>query len=185
MINPDFNELMHGQYDPTRSARWCSSCKKWIKAITTVNKIYKDHFTMEEFNPDSSFIETKFYCNLGVALTSNAEQPVSPQPTTQQTTQQAELIQDGIEKTLSERGSKYGEFKDHAEITQNLKTIMSFCANWRSGKLAFDQREALEMIAHKIGRILNGDPNYIDSWVDIEGYANLVTQRLKKEQGVK
>jgi hypothetical protein len=41
-----------------------------------------------------------------------------------------------------------------------------------------DQREALDMIAHKIGRILNGDPNYADSWHDLEGYARLVEQRL-------
>lgn len=40
------------------------------------------------------------------------------------------------------------------------------------------QVEALEMIAHKIGRILNGDPNYDDSWVDIAGYAKLVADRL-------
>ena len=45
--------------------------------------------------------------------------------------------------------------------------------------LADDQREALEMIAHKIGRILNGDPDYDDSWVDIAGYAQLVADRLR------
>ena len=26
--------------------------------------------------------------------------------------------------------------------------------------------------------IINGDPNYIDSWVDIAGYATLVADRL-------
>lgn len=30
------------------------------------------------------------------------------------------------------------------------------------------------MIQHKIGRILNGDPAYADSWHDIAGYATLV-----------
>jgi len=44
-----------------------------------------------------------------------------------------------------------------------------------------DQREALEMIAHKIARILNGDPNYADNWIDIAGYATLVANRLEKE----
>lgn len=47
---------------------------------------------------------------------------------------------------------------------------------WNS--LAADQKEALEMIAHKVGRILNGDPNYDDSWIDIAGYATLVAKRL-------
>lgn len=35
------------------------------------------------------------------------------------------------------------------------------------------------MIAHKIGRILNGDPNYRDSWDDIAGYAKLAADRCK------
>jgi len=39
--------------------------------------------------------------------------------------------------------------------------------------MSASHREALEMIAHKIGRILNGDPNYADSWHDIAGYAKL------------
>jgi hypothetical protein len=34
------------------------------------------------------------------------------------------------------------------------------------------------MIVHKIGRILNGDPNYDDSWADIAGYAQLVVKEL-------
>jgi hypothetical protein len=37
------------------------------------------------------------------------------------------------------------------------------------------------MIAHKIGRIINGDPDYIDSWDDIAGYAKLVADRLRSD----
>lgn len=81
-----------------------------------------------------------------------------------------------IDDTLAERGSRYGEFPGHADITQNLKRTMGKTPGW--GRLADDQKEALEMMAHKIGRILNGDPNYIDSWTDIAGYARLVEKRL-------
>ncbi len=77
-----------------------------------------------------------------------------------------------INETLKERGSKYGPFSGHAAITQKIKNAMFDTAGW--GKLNAPQREALEMIAHKIGRILNGDPNYDDSWRDIAGYAQLV-----------
>lgn len=42
-----------------------------------------------------------------------------------------------------------------------------------------DMAEALFMIAHKIGRIVNGDPWYADSWIDIAGYAKLVADRLE------
>ena len=82
-----------------------------------------------------------------------------------------------IDATLAERGSRYGRFVTHAKITQEIKTAMAKSPNWNT--LACDQREALEMVAHKIGRILNGDPDYLDSWVDIEGYTRLVTKRLQ------
>lgn len=87
---------------------------------------------------------------------------------------------DTITSTLSERGSRYGKFKDHAEVTQTLKAIIKskMGSKW-DHELNDDQREALEMIAHKLGRIINGDPNYADSWVDIAGYAMLVADRLE------
>ena len=85
-----------------------------------------------------------------------------------------------IDKTLNERGTRYGDFEDHAFITQDLKAVMQETPNWDA--LKADQKEALEMTAHKIGRILNGDPDYIDSWHDIIGYIRLVEQRLEKEQ---
>lgn len=68
-------------------------------------------------------------------------------------------------------------FATHARITQNIKLAMNDSPNWKD--LEPDQREALEMVAHKIGRILNGDPNYVDSWLDIEGYVALVRKRLE------
>lgn len=87
-----------------------------------------------------------------------------------------------IDATLAERGSRYGDFPGHAEITQGLKGAMQSHEGWDG--LADDQKEALEMVAHKIGRIINGDPNYIDSWTDIIGYTRLVEKRLIQEQQV-
>ena len=81
-----------------------------------------------------------------------------------------------IDATLAERGSRYGEFKDHALITQTIKKALRTGANWDA--LDDDMTECLEMIAHKMGRILNGDPDYIDSWTDIIGYTRLVEKRL-------
>ena len=81
---------------------------------------------------------------------------------------------------LKDRGQKYGPFTGHAEITQALKRVMRTSPGWKGwARLEDDQKEALDMIAHKIGRILNGDPNYIDSWDDIAGYARLVADRLR------
>lgn len=85
-----------------------------------------------------------------------------------------------IDETLKERGSRYGEFDEHARVTQNIKAAIADSRRWAD--LDDDMRECLEMIAHKIGRIVNGDPTYIDSWTDLIGYPRLVEKRLINEQ---
>ena len=84
-----------------------------------------------------------------------------------------------LESTLQERGTRYGDFKGHAEVTMRLTIRMELAM--RKKLLANDQQEALDMICHKIGRIINGDPDYADSWHDIAGYAQLVANRLNGE----
>lgn len=85
---------------------------------------------------------------------------------------------DQIDAILDERGSRYGDFDRHARITQTLKNFTYLTLREKQKTLACDQQEALDMIFHKIGRILNGDPDYADSWIDIAGYAKLVADRL-------
>lgn len=92
--------------------------------------------------------------------------PTTPKPT-------------NVTAVLTERGARYGKFKDHAAVTQALKAAVLDHAGFHCVELAPDQAEALEMILHKIGRIVNGDPDYADSWVDIAGYAMLVADRLE------
>jgi hypothetical protein len=83
-----------------------------------------------------------------------------------------------INEMLDGRASRYGTFKGHARISQDLKAVMHERSGWDN--LESDQREALEMIQHKVARILNGDPTYADNWIDIAGYATLVANRLGK-----
>lgn len=97
------------------------------------------------------------------------------QPTSQPVIEKIPVLTD-ISATLQERGSRYGQFTTHASITQAIKSVMRGTDNWN--RLQPDQQESLEMIAHKVGRILNGDPNYHDSWHDIVGYTKLVADRL-------
>lgn len=85
----------------------------------------------------------------------------------------------GIDAIITERGSRYGKFKDGAAIMQELKFVMREVDGWHN--LTPSQREALDMIQHKIGRILNGDPTYDDSWKDIAGYATLIVNELNGE----
>ena len=79
---------------------------------------------------------------------------------------------------LIERGKRYGTFVGHAKVTQNLKIVISNELLERDKELDADMQESLDMICHKIGRIINGDEHYEDSWADIAGYAQLVADRL-------
>ena len=96
-----------------------------------------------------------------------------------------------IENTLVERGNRYGDFTDHARLCQDLKDVMttfavvqntpnSVAVHFPWGELPTTHKQALEVIADKIARILSGDPNYADNWHDIQGYAKLVEDRLPK-----
>jgi hypothetical protein len=85
----------------------------------------------------------------------------------------------GIVAILTERGDRYGKFSGHAKITQDIKRAMSEHARLHNKTFTDSQWESLEMIAHKIGRIVNGDPDHVDSWVDIAGYAQLVADELQ------
>lgn len=87
-----------------------------------------------------------------------------------------------IETTLEERGNRYGSFEHHAAIAQSLQDVMRFATGGGWERLAPDQKQALTVIADKIARILNGDPNYRDNWHDIVGYAKLVDDRMQRDE---
>ena len=89
-----------------------------------------------------------------------------------------------IQETLAERGARYGDFADHAKLSQSLQDTLRHERGSSQGKLrGWDglndvQRQALTIICDKIARIMTGDPNYADNWHDIQGYAKLVEDRL-------
>lgn len=85
-------------------------------------------------------------------------------------------MSESLEKVLAERGKNYGRFKDHAAISQRFKRTVNL---YHGDKLSSVHREALDMILHKIARIVNGNPNHVESWVDIAGYAQLVVNDLE------
>lgn len=79
-----------------------------------------------------------------------------------------------ITEVLNERQTTHGDFTENAFISQSLKHVI----NQHNDHLLDHQREALDMIAHKISRILAGNANFKDHWVDIAGYAQLVADRV-------
>lgn len=87
-----------------------------------------------------------------------------------------------IDEVTAERGKRYGNYESHAAVSQGIKEILYDALrdneNVNLHTLDDDIKETLEMIAHKLGRIVNGDPYYADSYIDIAGYAKLVGDRL-------
>ena len=77
---------------------------------------------------------------------------------------------------LNEREKTHGSYASTAAMAQMLKDCMKNSQNW----LTMDdtQREALDLIATKIARILSGNPREKDHWVDVAGYANLIVRDL-------
>lgn len=78
------------------------------------------------------------------------------------------------EDLLNERGTTHGDFTDNARVSQELKKTIH-CEN---ADLIDIEKEAIDMICHKLARIVCGDPHFKDHWDDITGYAKLVSDRL-------
>ena len=89
-----------------------------------------------------------------------------------------EMYEDEVDATLDARAVDYGKFIEGAEVMQMLKRVVQNALSNRDKTLAHDQAEAMDMIIHKIGRIINGNPDVVDHWLDIAGYAQLVADRL-------
>lgn len=90
-----------------------------------------------------------------------------------------EVKETSVDTVLDSRAQDYGAFKDGAQLMQGLKRLMADHAQRHNKTFADDQWEALEMIIHKVGRIVNGNPDKVDHWTDIAGYAKLVADRLE------
>lgn len=86
-----------------------------------------------------------------------------------------------VDAILNERANTYGSFETVAGTAQDIKSLIHTALIGNPTVLDADQVEALDMIATKIARILNGNPDHVDSWIDIAGYATLVADRLKGE----
>ena len=84
-----------------------------------------------------------------------------------------------LQQSLNERAATHGFFAVNSRIAQQLKDLIRNQDNYE--KLTYAQRESLDMIMHKISRILSGDPKFIDSWRDIAGYAQLVVDDLHND----
>ena len=86
---------------------------------------------------------------------------------------------EGLAGTLATRHGRYGSFAVNGQIAQDIKAVMRNAPKWCA--LSGAQQEALDMFASKISRILTGDPNYLDNWHDVAGYAARIEELLKEQ----
>lgn len=160
------------------------------------NKKYRKLLEVLKTNPDMHYSAlarevgcSRSYAYKAMAELKAAKEAPIPEPTPEPTPEELDVVLEAaatmspaeeVDKVLDERGLRYGTFLKRAIIAQRLKAVMNDTPNWIA--LNDDMVEALEMIAHKISRILGGDPAYADSWVDIAGYAQLVADRLNGKE---
>jgi len=86
-----------------------------------------------------------------------------------------------IDTVLSQRQQTHGAFSSNARIIQSMKDLARQGDTY--SKLSYGQREAIDMILHKIGRAVNGSPLEIDHYVDMQGYAKLGADATKQHPG--
>ena len=82
-----------------------------------------------------------------------------------------------LQQTLNERGGQYGSFEEMAFTAQTLKRMLTHDG------MSNVQREAMDLICTKLARIVHGNPDNKDSWLDIAGYAQLVVLDLDGDGG--
>lgn len=86
---------------------------------------------------------------------------------------------------LTEREKTHGSFAKNAKYSQHLKNVFRnlegpFVGESSYRKLSSVHREALDMIALKLSRILSGQADFKDHWDDIAGYAKLASEACSK-----
>jgi hypothetical protein len=73
--------------------------------------------------------------------------------------------------TIPNRDHQHGGIEAVGMVCQEIKAAMRCGDNWH--RLTAGEREALDMAAHKIARILSGaDPHDQEHWIDLAGYAH-------------
>lgn len=83
-----------------------------------------------------------------------------------------------IDSILEERGKTHGDFRVQSWISQELKNTAENGPNWPM--LTSDKREAIHMILHKVARIVSGNAELEDHYLDIIGYTQLALNNLRK-----
>jgi hypothetical protein len=146
--------------------------KKKTKS-STIMGLLNEGYTLREIKDrmavsDSYVYSIKKLMKAGVEA--EVETKVEPKP---------EPEVSGVGKVLDARAEQYGSFMQSSDTAIRIKGIMHNAIARNEVHLFPDQLQALDMIATKLSRIVHGNPNHLDSWIDIAGYATLVADRIQ------
>jgi hypothetical protein len=158
--------------------------KKTAKAKAII-KLLKQGYSPREVTHRMD-VSYNYAWKLKKDLEAGAEAKVEPKPEPEVEAKAGEFIEvegaknaQEIYAILGKRGEQYGSFMQSSDTVIRIKGIMHNAVARNAVHLYPDQLQALDMIATKLSRIVHGNPNHLDSWIDIAGYATLVADRLQ------
>ncbi len=81
---------------------------------------------------------------------------------------------------IPNRDHQHGGMTAVGWVAQGIKRAMRDGQNWN--QLSPGHQEALDMVAHKIARILSGaDPHDLQHWEDLAGYPTAVMRQASQQ----
>lgn len=83
-----------------------------------------------------------------------------------------------IRNILADRQQTHGHFPNVSYVSQRMKELFRSQENWHN--LTDAQREMMDMVASKFGRILSGNTSVVDHYKDVSGYAELCVLELEQ-----
>ena len=81
-----------------------------------------------------------------------------------------------MQEMLSDRAKVHGDWAENADIAQRIKDALHSGSSWP--RMAPYMREACDLIALKLSRLVSGDWTYDDHIRDIAGYAIRAAESL-------
>lgn len=155
------------------------------KAVKVMELLNKDPSYADEYVAAKAGCHRTYVASIRKKMAhAQAEEPKpaavkEPKPTSNGADDIRAMAQESMDALIAKRAEQYGSFMFSANIAVRLKGVMHNAIAQQDLHLAPDQMLALDMIAVKISRLLAGNPSHLDSWVDIAGYAKLVSDRLQ------
>ncbi len=89
-------------------------------------------------------------------------------------------MSDPIDNILAARQKTHGLWRQTAGCCHAIKEAMNI---WRVANLSATQKETLDQLAIKMARICCGNPNEIDHWNDLAGYARNEADECRRQTG--